>query len=864
MSYQFSSLGNMEILEYSQNKHFSKAEPPVTMRSVCKHDSAYSSFTSSSHERSLSRSTDASTECVFYCNNGEHQRYLQVPVNNHGPVSPKLGPKESSSSRFSTPGKANVNKFITNNVSEKSSAAPSPPPPSPPLRSDSFAATKVHEKGFVMLHPQGAPAYSHQKCYKQFDGYFNTEHGSKSLSYSLPATNDFLRVHSPADYYNPNQLNPKKVFSLSTTDVRQSLNPFASQPESQHQRQHSDESPFYFQHSSAVAPKTQRVSSTYQSMQNLPCNVDLQNPSFKSSSTAIDNSSYGIGHFRYYCITAQQPGQDISEGVGEDRRMSKSKSDTASDCNLKPKKHSYSPSTKSFPIPVKSNPEHRQKHNRCMKDEGIAQNQHGKSVLNRAEKTAFSTTTYQDTQTQSLKLKNEPLICPFKTPLLHCLAQESKFLADSTPIPSKTGFEQEMPEPVNNKPGRRSDRYATTLRHEIQEITAQLQKSRSAATLTGTNEIEDDLVWKSTETSSSSSDGSFTNTYKDNLKEAQARVLQATSFKRNDLKLPGNQSQLFTKSDSTTNCHISRIGSRKRFNMDRRVHSFSEPDINVVGVKEKTSQAIFDSFMDRCKVSEGASKPTCPKPIQENNSNESIIGKSNILSLDLSQNENQLGNEWASGEEHQRRLGTFAEYQAKWNLQRKSSGVIMSGRYHSAENILDSGLVECSSFVCIHERSRSSPSADFHKVVPIQFDQSENKCEMKNKHTLDLSDAPEDTLNQLVSPSSPKHHLSLPSTSTSPVQSSFPDTILLEEPNIISQSLRPTAGLSEDELREELVRDIMKKDKSLLDILDQKKMITTMDLMEGIYPQPDHLLEGLQQWRKSTSKQSSPRTTQER
>lgn len=72
------------------------------------------------------------------------------------------------------------------------------------------------------------------------------------------------------------------------------------------------------------------------------------------------------------------------------------------------------------------------------------------------------------------------------------------------------------------------------------------------------------------------------------------------------------------------------------------------------------------------------------------------------------------------------------------------------------------------------------------------------------------------------------------------------------------------AGLSkDDEKREELARDIMGMDKSLVDILDQSKMKTTMDLMEGLYPQGEQLLEGLQQRRKSASKQS-PKTTQEK
>ncbi len=68
----------------------------------------------------------------------------------------------------------------------------------------------------------------------------------------------------------------------------------------------------------------------------------------------------------------------------------------------------------------------------------------------------------------------------------------------------------------------------------------------------------------------------------------------------------------------------------------------------------------------------------------------------------------------------------------------------------------------------------------------------------------------------------------------------------------------------EDLKREELARDIMGKDKSLVDILDQSKMKTTMDLMEGIFPQGEQLLEGAQQRRRAASKQTSLKNTQQR
>lgn len=72
------------------------------------------------------------------------------------------------------------------------------------------------------------------------------------------------------------------------------------------------------------------------------------------------------------------------------------------------------------------------------------------------------------------------------------------------------------------------------------------------------------------------------------------------------------------------------------------------------------------------------------------------------------------------------------------------------------------------------------------------------------------------------------------------------------------------ASLSEDQKREELAKDIMGKDKSLVDVLDQSKMKTTMDLMEGIFPQDQQLLEGAHQRRKVLAKPTAPRPSEDR
>uniref|UniRef100_A0A3B1J3M1 Shroom family member 2a n=1 Tax=Astyanax mexicanus TaxID=7994 RepID=A0A3B1J3M1_ASTMX len=68
----------------------------------------------------------------------------------------------------------------------------------------------------------------------------------------------------------------------------------------------------------------------------------------------------------------------------------------------------------------------------------------------------------------------------------------------------------------------------------------------------------------------------------------------------------------------------------------------------------------------------------------------------------------------------------------------------------------------------------------------------------------------------------------------------------------------------EDEKRQVLARDIIDKDKSLADILDQSKMRTTMDLMEGLFPQGEQLMEEAHQRRKVVPKQTSSRSSEDR
>ncbi|XP_006835763.1 PREDICTED: protein Shroom2 [Chrysochloris asiatica] len=69
----------------------------------------------------------------------------------------------------------------------------------------------------------------------------------------------------------------------------------------------------------------------------------------------------------------------------------------------------------------------------------------------------------------------------------------------------------------------------------------------------------------------------------------------------------------------------------------------------------------------------------------------------------------------------------------------------------------------------------------------------------------------------------------------------------------------------EDLKSEELAREIVGKDRSLADVLDPSmKMKTTMDLMGGIFPKDEHLLEEAQQRRKLLPKGPSPRTMEDK
>ncbi|XP_067287266.1 protein Shroom2 isoform X2 [Pseudorasbora parva] len=1115
VSCQFSSVGNVESVEPSPHA-FSKEQPSSKPNGGENHPVFSSGTTDPSAPRGV-----APTEGMFYRGvpndsgvPNDCHRYLQIPMGNGGRVSPSV--EEQASPKFSSTGRSNHRPVW--HIPENKSTIQAPPAPPPPLRSDSFTATRVHEKSLVGSFPEGLSIYPQPKPHcRSVDRQLDGERGP---NYNPAPKKDFLQPYLSVKDYTT-QRNPTKPFSLSSTDIRQGQNPFTY--EVQHQRQHSDDSPFSVHPNATCSPKIQSVGSYYRSLQDLPTNPGCRNQT--RTSAAFDPNNEGQAHFRYYCITAQQPSLETStQGwIGDERKSEMGTIQGATDrgfvgsqkavkakypqLNLPENKSSngyskqalcsQSQATSPSPNHLISKSSSGERETQKKKDGVKPQPSRHVAKKQMEQKNPLST----QNQDNPWISKQDHKICPQKTPMLHSLAQESKKMAEKM-IPTSNEGGQESPEPIGGKQGRRSDRYATALRNEIQQKKAQLQKSRSAATLTCSSEVEEDSdIWKSNETSTSSSDGSFTNTYKDHLKEAQAKVLKATSFMRRDLELPGNEATSGQLPKKPVPGLVTRIGGRKRFPLDKKIHSFSEPDkINEVGVEGKSA----GSFADRYKFFEGSCKPVLQKPIPKQSQLSPNERKTRLTGDCESIHQAPLKQSKSShsdlNTEEQQRLGTFAEYEATWNLQKKPVERRTTGRYHSAENILDSGLEESNSTVCVHERSRSSPSADFYgQKIPLPPRKSpvESQPEVKDQQethntrvsereqsplnisepiTLDvlesvtallasnqrpkpdtrqpatlsshhlqvpipeqplpknkgsepqrsaqpkqpdalypsrasqeirlqtsspeptqgprrlstspgpaehlerdvhLTAAPKDDqksdtegvlphMPHLLGRSSPKQNADLTVTldrrSRSPSPQFYPQRLTDEPPVIVqkkdqcsikteetselntagrkvpiqivcaengserenrnylqhgtssgdfevpktgqikkidspekSKSLfiaytRPdpiqntehqtdktvlnsteparsnglTEHSKEDLKREELARDIMGKDKSLVDILDQSKMKTTMDLMEGIFPQGKQLLEGVQQRRKAVSKQTSPKNTLQR
>ncbi|NWT24877.1 SHRM2 protein, partial [Cardinalis cardinalis] len=803
---QFSSLGSMDSWDHTpqvaQYGRLSSARSNSSidhLGSQSKRDSAYGSFSTSSStpDHTLSNADTSSTENMLYkvgpCETAKHGNksgqflndssgtedkpgYLPAPIQYENNKSPRT--EEHPDGKLTSSGRSSFGPVWYVPDKKKSS---SPPPPPPPLRSDSFAATKGHEKAQGPVYSEGASTQHFtalNRSQPRSDWSLETaeqqQRPSRACDRRISSSNyksDLSSEHtfsSAGDRYSSNAGTVNKLQpSLSSTDIRFAQSAYSYH----HQHQYSDESTFYHSARILAAPKDQQHYLSYSGIQD-------------AAELKVDNT----GQSRYYCVTAKQPAQGSSKPL--QLKDDSWKPALGTDLSLGPHENSAVITTAPNPkyyLPQQSiessltrceNSSHypvdREREARCaVVEESKKPNHTEKSGLKKSCENSSE-------ENESSK------ISPQRTPMLHSLAQEGKKQSDNNAEVAserQTSFDTHL-----SKQARRSDRFATTLRNEIQMRRAKLQKSRSTATLVGSSETEEcSETWKPDSTGNviMSPDTNFTSTYKDHLKEAQARVLSATSFKRRDLEpspaeyVPRsperkagsyNSSLLALVSEDASGLleatqakpnptgsgthHVSRIGARKRFTTEQKLKSYSEPEkMNEVGMSEderhahcrpNISEEALGSFADRWKFFEETSKPAFRKSSQKPGLHGLAEGQPERPDRKAQEGEElwyerrdqvaSVGPETAhaskdcvhhsssnraaerTGKPAQpRRLGTFAEYEASWKEQWKPVEPRGSGRYHSADNILDTGHEQHGKSQYSHERSRSSPSTDFYK-----------------------------------------------------------------------------------------------------------------------------------------------------
>lgn len=780
----------------------------------------------------------------FLTDNGgleEKSRSFPPPLQYETNKSPRL--EDHSDSKNSGSGRSNFGP-VWYVPEKKTSPSPPPPPPPPPLRSDSFAATKGHERAFIPVYSEGiqttqlfevphklqacndwSPETSeHQKqAVRAVERASEGRRGSNpayrpdtSLEHGLSSSGD--KINNNAGNANPLQL------SLSSTDVRFAPATHGHQRH-HHQRQYSDEITFLHNVRVSVSPKGQRHFSPSAGIQERPSDKLSFNPTQARMTNSVTAAASDInseekmdnsGPSRHYCVTVKQPvqGNPRPLQLKEEFWNPVIRTPVSSGLYENPVVAPVTQSPKYYlpQQPVESSLDEREKSNHYVVNKGediragvmedckkiSCPERTGQNMQLKGKHNSYNEEDYAQECTLTSVRKTSPKdfkwsqeenhkISPQKTPMLHSLAQEGKNQSEKD---AETGINRQLEFDAHlSKNARRSDRFATTLRNEIQMRRAKLQKSKSTAALAESADPEESVEnWKpdSIEKLSPLSENSFSNVYKDHLKEAQARVLRATSFQRRDLE-PSSADQLLERKTNTYNSsllalvsedksgyldamhssnhslsvsnthHISRIGARKRFTAEQKLKSYSEPEkMNEVGMSAgnyrlhrgpTTSEEVLGSFADRWKFfEETSSKPVCQKSVQRrtpygrpevqsavlhNNSDKghtegswcekrtraASFGVENMLGIydRAKESDHYNGHKAKSGQSH--RLETFAEYQASWKEQRKPLETRNSGRYHSADNILDAGHDQLEKPQYTHERSRSSPSTDFYKEV---------------------------------------------------------------------------------------------------------------------------------------------------
>ncbi|XP_069745839.1 protein Shroom2 isoform X2 [Narcine bancroftii] len=746
-SHQFSSLGSVDSLDQPpalyQPGHLSPAKYQNSTEHVAqasKRDSAYSSFSTNSstpdYSLSSSRSNSSSTENVL-----SRVTYWEAAcpgAARQGQAAPgpegrecRPNPEERASPRLDEQPSSRPPRISLGPVwhvpEKRVPKMASPPPPLPPVRSDSYAATKVHGggqpegSGHPRQHGPGKPQLRGER--ELTEGPISS--GGRRTCTSSPRPRD---ASSPALLDDPSRPRPSLPYHR-----RQCSDELASQQ---------SDADFYPDPQLAAVEVTPRYD---QSQGRAP-------PAHLDDVLAHD----ATGQNKYFCLTSR-PLQQATAAMELSRIRVQSRNSQ--------KAAAYPSAPALGPRPHK----HYTEGGRSrvgLQEEMALEGQRGGISEPGACLPGPCLTGSRGLATGACWLGQEVgPINPEWTPFLHSLAQESR------------GLQAELGPAARQQ--RRSDRFATALRNEIQSKRAQLQKSRSAATLDGSPELAEDAGCPS-----SPSDGSFSSAYKDNLKEAQARVLGATSFQRRDLGLPAapwpSRSSLAPEEGPSPpstgeprapgraagHHPLSRVGGRKRLTQEQRLRSYSEPGkMNEVGGPDEDGRTLppAPSFADRRQFFEAGiraaySRPApVPRPqialgevsqwnvrasaaeAEEQHREPEEWDRAASLGVDGWQDGPDQAGNWSQGstfpvrmkpegergiggrELEPQRLGTFAEYQATWRQQRKLSEARSSGRYHSADNILDQSLQQPIMPQYVHERSRSSPSTDFYtQDIPIE------------------------------------------------------------------------------------------------------------------------------------------------
>ncbi|XP_057574007.1 protein Shroom2 isoform X2 [Hippopotamus amphibius kiboko] len=720
----FSSLGSVDSLDQHAQSFPSGCLSAARSNSSIDHlggpskrDSAYSSFSTSSStpDHTLPRADASSAENILYkvglweaSTLGSSRQGLAA--SDPPGVDERLGclpPRfPCDSSRSPRPGDSPEPKLAASGrssfgpvwyVPDKKKAPPSPPPPPPPLRSDSFAATKSHEK------TQGSP-FSEAATTQHFPGLTRAPSHS---DWRPDAADQPQRPVRPADRRRAGSSGcaqgvhldcgwppcdsraralpgaPSRLqASLSSTDVRCPQ----SSPACQHPRHSSDESPFF--HEGVRADRF----------------LD-ENATPVGWPSAGDQKGDCGAQSRCYCVTSRRGPQGSAP---------------AAQPGCYPPRLDAAPGVRQR---ARAAPAARAAEGHCLGAEeppgaGLVEKAGVKRVAG-----GFA------------RAGRGGEVCPLQTPMLQSLTWDGARRPDT----GRDGTAERLPsEAPAGKPLRRSDRFATTLRNEIQQRRARLQKSRSSAALAGAAEEEEAeeagagaRPWgpQPARGSGAAPEAGFPGSYKDHLKEAQARVLRATSFRRRDLEPspedPDTTPRVWEAAPSRPPSRAggalpaSRIAGRRRFTAEQKLKSYSEPEkMNEVGLagddrrrqRPALSNETVRTFADRWKFFEETSKPVGQRPGPRPAPCEFPKEKPDRLWTVGPGKEGKVGRS-----DPPQRLGTFAEYQASWREQRKAPEARSSGRYHSADNILDVGLDQHERPQYIHERSRSSPSTDLYK-----------------------------------------------------------------------------------------------------------------------------------------------------